>query len=107
MPAPDLGPETLLGSTLPEGWPEEPEVLELRLGQVEANPEWEPWLTRVVELRGDARVIGVIGFHGPPGGDWLRELAPGGVEFGYTVYPAWRRQGLTDSSTESSFASTG
>lgn len=66
----------------------------MRLGQLEDNPTWEPWLTRAIELQSNRRVIGVIGFHGPPGGDWLHELAPGGVEFGYTVYPEWRRRGL-------------
>jgi len=45
-------------------------------------------------LRSKRLAIGVIGFHGPPGGDWLQEFAPKGVEFGYTVYPEWRRQGF-------------
>jgi len=36
---------------------------------------------RAIALRSERRVVGVIGFHGPPGGEWLRELAPGGVEF--------------------------
>ena len=92
--------ETLSGLTLPEDWPVEPDVLALRLSQLETSPAWEPWLTRMIELRSDKRVIGVIGFHGPPGGDWLQELAPGGVEFGYTVYPAWRRRGFAMEASE-------
>lgn len=86
--------------SLPEGWPDEPAVLEMRLGQVQANPEWEPWLTRLIELRSEQRVIGVAGFHGPPGGEWLSEFAPGGLEFGYTVYPPWRRQGFAFEASE-------
>lgn len=86
--------ETLLGASLPDDWPDEPGLLEMRLGQLEASPAWEPWLTRAIELRSDRQVIGVTGFHGPPGGDWLSEFAPGGLEFGYTVYPLWRRQGF-------------
>ena len=92
--------ETLSGLTLPEDWPVEPDVLALRLGQLETNPLWEPWLTRMIELRSNKRVIGIMGFHGPPGGDWLQQLAPGGVEFGYTVYPAWRRRGFAMEASE-------
>ena len=40
------------------------------------------------------RVVGIGGFHGPPGGDWLRDYAPDGVEFGYTVFEEFRRQGI-------------
>jgi RimJ/RimL family protein N-acetyltransferase len=83
----------LLGAVLPEGWPQQRAVLERRLEQVESDPALAPWLTRSLVLRDGARLIGISGFHGPPGGDWLRELAPDGVEFGYTVYPPWRRQG--------------
>ena len=92
--------QTLSGLTLPEDWPAEPDVLALRLSQLETSPLWEPWLTRMIELRSDKCVIGVIGFHGPPGGDWLQELAPGGVEFGYAVYPAWRRRGFAMEASE-------
>jgi RimJ/RimL family protein N-acetyltransferase len=38
-------------------------------------------------------VIGIGGFHGPPGGAWLRDVAPGGVEFGYTIFARDRRRG--------------
>lgn len=86
--------EALLGLALPRPWPDRPDLLRLRLGQLEADPSWEPWLTRLIELRSARRAIGVIGFHGPPGGAWLAELAPGGVEFGYTVYAPWRRRGF-------------
>jgi RimJ/RimL family protein N-acetyltransferase len=93
--------EHLVGLHLPDDWPDIPDVLRMRLGQVEAHPEWEPWLTRVVALRSEPRAIGVAGFHGPPGGDWLAEFAPDGVEFRYTIYPEWRRRGYA---TEASAA---
>jgi RimJ/RimL family protein N-acetyltransferase len=86
--------ETLVGLRLAEDWPDLPDVLAMRLGQLEANPAWEPWLTRLIELRAERRAVGVIGFHGPPGGEWLREVAPGGVEFGYTLHADWRRRGF-------------
>jgi RimJ/RimL family protein N-acetyltransferase len=86
--------EALIGMALPASWPELPEVLRLRLTQLEIAPELAPWLTRAVELERERRLIGVTGFHGRPGGAWLGELAPGGVEFGYTVFEAHRRRGF-------------
>jgi RimJ/RimL family protein N-acetyltransferase len=94
------GAESLLGAMLPEDWPDERDLLSLRQRQVEEDPARAPWLTRAMELRSARRVIGVVGFHGPPGGAWLDELAPGGVELGYTVYPAWRRRGLAREASE-------
>lgn len=32
------------------------------------------------------QMIGHIGFHTQPGAPYLQEIAPAGVEFGYTVY---------------------
>jgi ribosomal-protein-alanine N-acetyltransferase len=92
--------ESLVGASLPEDWPDDPGLLEMRLGQLEADPALEPWLTRVIELRSGGEVIGVTGFHGPPGGDWLAEFAPGGLEFGYTVFTRWRRQGIAFEASE-------
>lgn len=86
--------EALLGAALPEVWPMPDAVLRLRLSQVERAPADAPWLTRAIVLREATRVVGVAGFHGPPGGDWLRDVAPGGVELGYTVVPADRRRGF-------------
>jgi len=86
--------EALLGARLPAGWPDDPALLGMRLAQIETDPGMAPWLIRLMEHRAEQRIVGVVGFHGPPGGEWLRELAPGGVELGYTVDPAWRRQGL-------------
>lgn len=96
--------EALLGVALPVDWPDIPDVLALRLRQLEADPGWEPWLTRVIELRGEGRAVGVTGFHAPPGGDWLREVAPDGVELGYTVYGDWRRQGIAREAGEALIA---
>ena len=41
----------------------------------------------------EQRAIGLTGFHGPPGGAWLRHFAPDGVEFGYTIFAGDRRRG--------------
>jgi RimJ/RimL family protein N-acetyltransferase len=93
--------ERLLGATLPPDWRELEGVLRLRLEQLERAPEHESWLTRAICLARERRVVGVIGFHGPPGGAWLAEIAPDGVEFGYTVFEPCRRRGYA---TEASLA---
>ncbi len=84
----------LLGASLPDDWPMIEDVLRRRLVQLGEDPSREPWLTRAICSRTLGRLIGVTGFHGPPGGAWLRDFAPDGVEFGYTVLPAHRRQGI-------------
>ncbi len=61
-------------------------VLGLRHAQLTADPTEEPWLYRVAVLRGTRQVIGRAGFHAPPDAD-------GVVEIGYSVAPAFRRQG--------------
>ena len=83
-----------MGMALPKIWPDEPDLLRLRLAQLQADPSRAPWSTRLIELKSERRAIGVAGFHAPPGGEWLQEFAPGGAEFGYTVFPPWRRQGF-------------
>ena len=62
-------------------------VLELRQAQLRADPTEQPWLYRAAVRRGGREVVARGGFHAPPDGD-------GTVEIGYSVQPAWRRQGL-------------
>jgi RimJ/RimL family protein N-acetyltransferase len=73
----DIGPETFV---------DDAGVLVRRHAQLTADPTEEPWLLHAAVLRGGRRVVGRIGFHGPP--------EEGVVEVGYTVAPAYRRQGL-------------
>ena len=79
--------------SLPEDWPDIRPVLELRLKQLESNPDLQPWLLRAIGLRRTHEMVGHIGFHDQPGADYLREWSPGGVEYGFTVFPAHRRKG--------------
>jgi RimJ/RimL family protein N-acetyltransferase len=85
--------ESLLRASLPEGWPCIPSLLRLRLGQLEADPTLQPWLLRAMRLRSTNSMIGHIGFHTRPGAPYLKEWSVAGVEFGCTVFPAYRRQG--------------
>jgi ribosomal-protein-alanine N-acetyltransferase len=62
-------------------------VLSLRDAQLRADPSEAPWLVRVAVLRGTRQIIGRIGFHSRPDAD-------GTVEVGYSVAPAYRRQGF-------------
>jgi [ribosomal protein S5]-alanine N-acetyltransferase len=83
--------ESMLGLELPEAWPDAHDYgfLRLRLDQVTAEPEREPFLPRAIAL--DGAMVGHIGFHGPPGVNGPRK--PGALEVGYTVFEPFRRRG--------------
>ena len=78
---------------LPDGLLDSTDVIALRLRQLEADPTFQPWSLRAMVLRERHVMIGHIGFHTAPGEEYLRPYAPGGVEFGFTVYPPFLRQG--------------
>jgi RimJ/RimL family protein N-acetyltransferase len=64
--------------------------LKFRLGQLEQDPSIREWLGRAMistDGSGVRRVVGSIGFHGPPDDQ-------GRLEVGYSVDPQYRRQGL-------------
>jgi [ribosomal protein S5]-alanine N-acetyltransferase len=83
--------EAALGLELPPDWPDRHDLgfLRLRRDQVGADPTREPWLPRAIAL--ERRMIGHIGFHGPPGVNGPAK--PGAVEVGYTVFEPYRRRG--------------
>lgn len=83
----------LLGVSIPaEWWPVSPHK-QMRLAQVRANPGLEPWMERAIVLRASQTMVGSIAFHMAPAPEPVRPLGPGGVEFGYTIFPQYRRQG--------------
>jgi ribosomal-protein-alanine N-acetyltransferase len=92
------GEQDAAGRLLGVSWPAEcvihHDVLELRLGQLEAAPGMQPWLLRAMVLREEGVAVGHIGFHSAPGHESLEDLAPGAVEFGYEIMAAYRRRGL-------------
>ncbi len=85
--------EGILGCPCPADLLDHAEVMALRLRQLEAEPALQPWLLRAMVLRERRVVVGHIGFHTAPGPEYLHPYAPGGVEFGFTVYSPFRRQG--------------
>ena len=85
----------LLRLRLPAGWPAgDADVLALRLVQLERDPALQPWLLRAIAHRGTGTVVGHIGFHAAPGSENLRPYSARGVEFGFTVFPGFRRRGI-------------
>jgi RimJ/RimL family protein N-acetyltransferase len=79
-----------LGATVPAGMPDDlVHFLEYRTSQMHDDLSIQEWIGRAIVLD-DAegrRVIGSIGFHGPPDDD-------GRVEVGYRVEPEHRRRGV-------------
>ena len=91
--------ERLLGASLSPVWFEEMGFLAMRVEQLRQDPDYTIWGPRAVVLESDvslvgARVIGHIGFHGKPNQPYLLEFVPDGIEFGYTIDEAYRRQGF-------------
>ncbi|MCW5880542.1 MAG: GNAT family N-acetyltransferase [Anaerolineae bacterium] len=83
----------VIGLRVPEDWLLEGAVMRVFLERLRRDPAAQPWLMRGIGLRATGEMIGTLGFHLPPDAEYLRGVAPGGVEMGYTVFPAWRRQG--------------
>ncbi len=80
-----------IGAEVPAWLPVQLEhFLQYRLAQLAAEPAIRSWLGRVMVLEaadGRRRVIGSIGFHGPPD-------EQGRLEIGYSVEPHYRRRGF-------------
>jgi len=77
----------LLGATVAAGFPFSPNMyryIEERLGERPGNAGWYAW---IAVHRAAGEIAGDGGFHGPPDDVGI-------VEIGYSVTPAWERQGL-------------
>lgn len=80
--------EADIGLELPPAWLADADrLLRLRLDQVRAHPQDEPWLIRPIAVRTPpVTAIGIINFHGAPD-------ERGFAEVGYGLQPAHRGEG--------------
>ena len=89
-----------IGATVPAWIADELEnFLKYRLGQLRLDPSIRVWLGRAMVLTeddGTRRVVGSIGFHGPPD-------EHGRLEVGYSVDPPYRRRGYASESVKAPF----
>ncbi len=83
--------EAELGAAVPRDLRERlGELFAMRLADVERDASVLPWVARAMVLTdelGVRRLVGSVGFHGPPNED-------GRVELGYHVEPGFRRRGF-------------
>jgi ribosomal-protein-alanine N-acetyltransferase len=75
-------------------WLAEKWLIRQRLSQYRTDPAYRAWGVWAIGLRSMGRMIGHIGFHTPPNAPYLHPFAENAVEFGFAIYPAFRRQGL-------------
>lgn len=85
---------------IPPDWLEAKWLMEIRLAKMRANPALEPWLLRAIGLRETRTMIGFIGFHTQPGAEYLNSYAPDSVEFGYTIFPEYRKKGYASEASQ-------
>ena len=88
--------ERLLGVPLDPELFERTDLLARRLQQMQEEPDYQPWSLRAIVLRKTNEMVGRIGFHTRPNPDYLAELAPDAVEFGYEIYLPFRRRGYAE-----------
>lgn len=85
--------ERLATFEIPDPWPDWDFVLAIRINQLQINPKLRPWMLRAMVLHSTRRMVGRIGFHDGPGSEHLISRSPLAAEFGYEVFPEFRRQG--------------
>ncbi len=76
----------LIGSAVPDGWPEFPESIGFTRDRLAAHPDEADWWMHFFLLPGSGELVGSGGFVGPP--------RDGTVEIGYEIAPAYRGRRL-------------
>lgn len=85
--------EHLLGIRIPGALLDSLTAFKYAQAQLHADPQYRPWSVRAMVLSAARTMVGHIRFHSRPDPDYLRPFVPAAVEFGYSVFPAYRRQG--------------
>jgi len=83
----------LLGVGIPIELLDSPTALKYAQAQLDADPQYRPWSVRAIVSHAARTMVGHVRFHSRPDPDYLRPFAPAAVEFGYHVFPKYRRQG--------------
>ena len=84
----------IIGEKLPEVWFDEAWVSELRLKQWTDDPAYGPWSIRAIGLHETGEIVGNMNCHHVPMPFVLHGETTMAVEFGYTIFEPWRRQGF-------------
>ena len=90
----------LINLSIPRDWLDAKWLMEMRLAKLRDDPALEPWLLRAVGLRETRAMVGFLGFHSRPGPDYLKSYAPDSVEFGYTIFPEYRKKGYSSEAAQ-------
>ncbi len=64
----------------------------IRINDIRKDPEYRPWSPRAIALASSKVMVGHIGFHSRPNPEYLRPFIGDGIELGYLVFSAYRRQ---------------
>ena len=86
--------ESLLGFKISQDWLDEKDLMNIRLHDYQSDSAYLPWGLRAIGLKKTKEMIGFIGFHSCPNPDDLQQFAPHAIEFGYTIFFKYRRQGF-------------
>ncbi len=86
--------ETLIGLKISPDWFDEKDLAAIRLDDYRKDPNYILWGLRAIGLKSSGEMVGYIGFHTSPDAEYLRKFAPHAVEFGYTIFFNYRRQGF-------------
>jgi RimJ/RimL family protein N-acetyltransferase len=85
--------EMICGFKLHSAWFAREDFIRRRRDQYRSDPEFAKWGVQAILLQPSRQMAGYIGFHESPDPPHLRTFGRNAVEFGYTIYPEYRRSG--------------
>ena len=86
--------EKVIGLGLSEELHSSKHWMAIRINDLRTDPDYRPWSLRAIADATSGRMIGQIGFHSRPNPEYLRPFVGDGIELGYGVFTAYRRQGF-------------